>query len=76
MQSLIFMSTTFRAWNLNGNVNKVSAARRPYFSFLIKHFDQAALITADKGTEPIGGHTLYAYTSCRDVDITRDDPET
>ena len=32
MQSLIFMPTTCRAWNLNEKVNKVSAARRPYFS--------------------------------------------
>ena len=31
--TLIFMPTTFRAWNLNENVNKVSAARRPYFSY-------------------------------------------
>ena len=34
----IFMPTTFRAWNLNENVNKVSAARRPYFS-LTMHWE-------------------------------------
>ena len=50
MQSLIFMPATFHAWNLNENVNKVSATCQPYFSLLFSNLDILPMFHMDNST--------------------------